>query len=177
MNTPFTERMIRASRLDPAIYEEVEADPTANGQAAAVIVLASIAAGIGQGSFGIGALLLGSVAALVAWMVWAALTWVIGTRLLPEPGTSATWGELLRTIAFSSSPGILRVLGIVPGLSGIVFFAAGIWMLVAMVVAVRQALDFTSTGRAVGVCLVGWLVQVVLLALLFALVRPDIEPV
>jgi hypothetical protein len=88
---------------------------------------------------------------------------------MPEPQTRSDYGELLRTIGFASSPGILRILGIVPGLMGIVFVATGIWMLVATVIAVRQALDYHSTWRAVGVCLIGWLVQAIILSLLFAL--------
>jgi hypothetical protein len=78
-------------------------------------------------------------------------------------------GQLLRTIGFSSSPGLIRVLGIIPGLTGVVFFIASIWMLVAMVIAVRQALDYQSTLRAVGVCAIGWVVQALVLALVFFL--------
>jgi len=103
--------------------------------------------------------------ALVGWYIWAFLTYFIGTRLLTEPQTKADSGELLRTIGFASAPGLIRVVGVVPGLGAFIFLVAGIWMLVAMVIAVRQALDYTSTPRAVGVCLIGWLVQVVILVL------------
>jgi hypothetical protein len=117
---------------------------------------------------GIGGIVLGTVGALVGWVVWAWLTYLIGTRLLPEPQTKADVGELLRTLGFASSPGVIRVVGIVPGLTMLSFLVAAVWMLVTMVVAVRQALDYTSTGRAVGVCVIGFLVQAVILALLFA---------
>ena len=76
---------------------------------------------------------------------------------------------MLRTIGFSSSPGLIRVLGFVPGLGGMVFFVASIWMLVAMVIAVRQALDYTSTLRAIGVCVIGWAAQIVILMFLFSI--------
>jgi hypothetical protein len=107
--------------------------------------------------------------ALLGWFIWAFLTYFIGTRLLPEPQTKADYGELLRTIGFSSSPGVLRVLGIIPALGGILNFLIGIWMLVAMVIAVRQALDYKSTWRAVGVCLIGWIIQIAILALVAGL--------
>ncbi|MFB6261706.1 MAG: hypothetical protein ABEK42_13780 [Thiohalorhabdaceae bacterium] len=97
------------------------------------------------------------------------LTYYIGAKLLPEPQTESSIQELMRTIGFSSSPGLIRILGIIPALQGIVALVAAIWMLVAMVVAVRQALDYESTGRAVGVCVIGWLIQVVILGGLFAL--------
>ena len=109
---------------------------------------------------------MGTIAALIGWYVWAYLTYLIGTKLLPEPQTKADVGELLRTIGFSSSPGLIRVLGIIPGLGGLVFLAASIWMLVAMVIAVRQALDYQSTGRAIGVCVIGWIVQILIFMLL-----------
>jgi hypothetical protein len=128
-----------------------------------------VAAGVATiATRGIGGIVLGTVGALVGWVVWAWLTYLIGTRLLPEPQTKADVGELLRTLGFASSPGVIRVVGIVPGLTMLSFLVAAVWMLVTMVVAVRQALDYTSTGRAVGVCVIGFLVQVVILALLFA---------
>jgi hypothetical protein len=166
------ERMIRAAKLDASLYEEVEADRGALGQATAVVVLASLAAGLGAfARGGVGGFLLATIAALAGWYVWAFLTYWIGTRFLPEPQTQADYGELLRTIGFSSSPGVIRVLGVIPGLTGPVFLVASIWMLVAMVIAVRQALDYTGTLRAVGVCLIGWIVQVLILAVLLALLR------
>lgn len=165
-----TDRMIRAAKLDITLYEEVEADKGAMGQAVGVVILASVAAGIGYvGTTGIAGLIFGTIAALVAWFVWAFLTFFIGTKLLPEPQTQADYGELLRTIGFSSSPGVLRVLGIIPLLGAIVNIVVAIWMLVAMVIAVRQALDYKSTGRAVGVCLIGWVVQTLIIALFFGL--------
>ena len=167
----FWDRVIRAAKLDVNLYEEVEADKGAMGQAMTVVIISSVAAGLGSiAQGGISGILIGTVAALVGWYVWAYLTYLIGTKLLPEPQTRADHGELLRTIGFSSSPGLIRVLGIVPGLSGIVFFVASVWMLVAMVIAVRQALDYTGTLRAIGVCVIGWIVQIVFMGLLFSLI-------
>ena len=166
----FTDRMIRAARLDVNLYEEVEADKQATGQAMGVVVLASLAAGIGGlGTTGINGLVIGTLTALLSWYVWAFITFYVGTRVLPEPQTRADYGELLRTIGFSSSPGLLRILAIIPGLATIVYIVCGVWMLVAMVIAVRQALDYQSTLRAVGVCIIGWLIQMLLLGLLLSL--------
>ena len=165
------DRMIRAAKLDAQLYEEVEADQGAMGQARAVVILSAVAAGIGNFSQGgIGGIVVLSVAALVSWYIWAFLTYMIGTRLLPEPGTRADLGELLRTLGFASAPGLIRVLGIVPGFTQLVFMVAGLWMLIAMVIAVRQALDYESTLRAVGVCLIGWIAQAFLLGIVFSMV-------
>jgi hypothetical protein len=170
----FTDRMIRAAKLEPAIYEEVEHDRAAMGQAAGVIVLSSIAAGIGSAAQTglVTGLVLGTIVALVGWLIWAFLTWIIGTKLLPEKATEADMGQLLRTLGFASAPGLLRVVGIIPGIGPILVLACNVWMLAAMVVAVRQALDFESTGRAVGVCLIGFLVLILVQALLFAAFGP-----
>ncbi len=166
----FKDRVIRAAKLDVNLYEEVEADKGAMSQAMGVVVLSSIAAGIGSiAKVGIGGIVMSTVIALIGWYVWAYLTYFIGTKLLPEPQTRANPGELLRTIGFSSSPGLIRILGIIPGLAGVVFLVASIWMLVAMVIAVRQALDYKSTLRAVGVCAIGWLIQAIILALILSI--------
>jgi hypothetical protein len=166
----FVERMIGAAKLDVAVYEEVEADQAATPQALAVVVLAAVAGGIGVGA-GLRGLLLGTVFDLIGWAVWAWLIYFIGTRWLPEPDTRADTGELLRTMGFATSPGILRVAGVVPVIGPLVFLIASLWTLVAVVVAVRQALDYRSTGRAIGVCVIGWLVQVAILVLVGVIVR------
>ena len=164
------DRIIRAAKLDVTLYEEVEADKGAMGQAMGVVVLSSVAAGIGTGlQAGLSGAVLGTIAALLGWYIWAYLTFLIGTKLLPEPQTHADIGELLRTTGFSSSPGLIRVLGLIPGLTPYVFFVASVWMLVAMVIAVRQALDYSGTPRAVGVCAIGWVVLLLIQILLFSI--------
>ena len=165
----YIDRIVRAAKLDINLYEEVEADKGAMGQAMGVVVLSSIAAGIGSiGTIGVKGIIIGAITALIAWYVWAYITYFIGAKILPEPQTKADHGELLRTIGFSSSPGLIRVLAIIPGISGIIFAIASIWMLIAMVIAVRQALDYQSTLRAVGVCIIGWVIQAIILMILFA---------
>lgn len=168
----FFDRIIRAAKLDIDLYEEVEADKAALGQSLLVVILSSIAAGIGviaQG--GILGVLTGTITALIGWLIWSYLTYIIGTKILPTPETRADYGELLRTIGFSSSPGLIRILGIIPGLAEIVFIVAGIWMFIAMIIAVRQALDYRSTFRAVGVCIIGWIIQAIVLGIFFGLIK------
>lgn len=164
-----SERMIGAARLDPAIYNEVEADHTATGQAVLVVVLSSLAAGIGAGGGGVVRFVLTTLIALIGWGIWAGVVYLVGTRLLAEPQTRSDWGELLRTIGFSTSPGLLRVVALVPAVGGLLNFLVSLWMLAAMVIAVREALDYESTGRAVAVCLIGFFVYLSAV-MLFALV-------
>ncbi len=162
----FAERMIGAAKLDVHIYEEVERDQTALPQAMGVVILSALAAGIGSAGAGMTSLVTVSIASLVGWFIWAWLTFMIGTKLLPEPETKSDLGEMLRTTGFSAAPGLLRILAFIPALGGLISFAAGLWMLASMIVAVRQALDYRSTGRAIGVCLIGWLVYALVLFLI-----------
>ncbi len=157
--TPFVMRLIGAVAIDPITYEEVEADRTATGQALAVVVLSSVGAGIGArglGSGSVSSMVFISALSLIAWAAWALLTYQIGVRLMPEPQTQSDVGELMRTIGFSAAPGMLRIFGIVPGAAIPAFALTAVWMLVAMIVAVRQALDYRSTARAIAVCGLGW---------------------
>jgi hypothetical protein len=166
----FVQRMVGAAKFSSSAYEDVEADRGATGQALAVVVLSSLAAGVGAGT-GLSGLVVGTVLSLVGWLVWAVLIYLIGARWFPEPGTQTDTGELMRTIGFATSPGILRVVGIVPFLTSIVFLVTALWMLATMVVGVRQALDYKSTWRALGVCLLGWLIQFATFLLVARLVR------
>lgn len=169
----FTDRMIGSAKLDVSIYEEVEADTNATRQAMGVVLLSSLASGIGSlgfGATGITEIVTISIFALLGWVAWAFLTYIIGTRLLPEPQTRADVGELMRTLGFAQSPGIIRIFGSLPGVGPLILSITSIWLLVAMVVAVRQALDYYSTFRAIGVCLVGWVVYIIIFVVLFNLV-------
>lgn len=174
------DRMLRAARLDASLYEEVEADPSTMRQAVGVVLLSSAAGGVGVApDDGIG--VLGAIiASLVGWYIWAFLTYYIGTKWLPEPATEADVGQMLRTLGFASAPGIVRIGGAIPGLTVLTTFVASIWMLCAMVVAVRQALDYRSTARAIAVCIIGFVVQMVVLAILFmgfgVVATPDSTP-
>ena len=150
------ERMIRAAKLDPQVYEEVEHDQSATSQALLVVVLGALAAGIGALYGGIGGLLVGIVAALIGWAVYAWVAYWVGTTIFKGPHTEATWGQLLRTLGFASSPRVLLVLGIIPVVGLFVGLAVLVWTLVTTVIAIRQALDF-DTGRAIATAVVSWI--------------------
>ncbi|MGE4652393.1 MAG: YIP1 family protein [Myxococcota bacterium] len=169
-------RMWGAAMLRAEAYEEVEADQSANRQAFAVVLLSSVSAGVGSlSNSGGSGVIYAIAAALVGWWVWAYITYLVGTRLLPVAGTRADHGELLRTIGFSSTPGLFFILALIPPLSSLVFVLCGIWMLAGMVVAVRQALDYEGAGgtlRAVCVCAIGFPIYVLLFAFSLLLLGP-----
>jgi hypothetical protein len=174
----FLQRLIGAAALDTAIYEEVEADETATIQAFAVVIVSSLAAGVGARGFGghtVANVAFVSTISLLTWAAWALITFEIGVRLMPQPQTRSDVGELLRTIGFASTPGCLRVLGVLPGVTMPVFAVTAIWMLAAMVVAVRQALDYQSTARAVAVCGLGWVLAIAMAIVLGLAFGPSLS--
>jgi hypothetical protein len=174
----FLQRLIGAAALDAAIYEEVEADTRATGQAFIVVLLSSVAAGVGAGGMGrtsVGTVVFVSIASLLVWAAWALVTFEVGARLLPGEQTRADVGQLLRTIGFAAAPGMLRVLGVMPAVAVPVFVITWIWMLLAMIVAVRQALDYRSTSRAVAVCVLGWLLAVVMAGVIGVFFGPSVQ--
>lgn len=173
-----TQRVIGALALDAAIYEEVEADPAATAQALWIVVLSSVAAGIGSRGLGgttLPAVVFITIVSLLLWAAWALLVFQIGVRVLPEAGTRSDVGELLRTIGFSAAPGLLRVLGIMSAATIPVFVVTALWMLAAMIVAVRQALDYRSTGRAIAVCVLGWLLSVTMAGVIGLFFGPALQ--
>jgi hypothetical protein len=128
------------------------------------VAIAQAIGGAGEGGFGIFA---GVISALLGWLLWAGITYLIGAKLL---GGTATWGELLRTIGFAQTPGVLHVLGIIPVLGGIIRFGVTIWVLITGIIAIRQALDI-STGKALLTAVLGWLVIILPLAIVAAVAR------
>lgn len=164
------ERMIGAARLDVPIIEEIEHDQDSTLQALGVVALSALCAGIGGAAVGGAGALVGiTLAALVGWVLWAGVIYLVGGKLLPTAQTEVDMGQLLRTLGFAQSPGVLRIFGIIPVLGPLIQLVASIWMLVAMVVAVRQALDYDSTGRAIGVVFLGFLAYLLSFGILFSI--------
>jgi hypothetical protein len=151
----FFYRLMGAAMLDRSMYEGIEADRSLTGQAVAAVLLSSLAAGFGAGGWFTGDLRMFatvSALALITWVAWAVLMHQIGTRMLPEPQTRATLGELLRTVGFATAPGLLQVFAVFPVVTIPVFAGTIVWMFVAMVIGVRHALDYRSSWRALAVC-------------------------
>ena len=158
-------RIIGAATLNISVYEEVEADRSATVQALGVVILVSLVIGIKFLILGDFANLFQVVGlAIVTWGLLALITYVVGTTLFRTAETEADWGQLLRTLGFAQSPRILFLFAPVAGAIGLtIALAAWFWWLVASVIAVRQALDYRSTLRAVGVTFIGFLPQIFLI--------------
>jgi hypothetical protein len=174
------ERMIRAAQLDVGVYEEVEHDESATQQALIVVILVALASIIGgiisvamspavpagvpgaaQPSI-VGAIVGGLLSAFLGWILWAYVTYFVGTSFF---GGTATPGEMLRTLGFAQAPGVLRILIFIPVLGGIIGFITAIWTLVTGVIAIRQALDFT-TGKAIATAVISFIVVIIVMAVL-----------
>ncbi|HWN83768.1 MAG TPA: YIP1 family protein [Vicinamibacterales bacterium] len=155
------ERVAGVLRLQPRAFEDIEADVHANGQALGIVVLSTLAAGVGGGFYGgPGGMVAEALGAVVGWVMWAAVTYVLGARLLPERDTRTDMGELLRVMGYSSAPTFFSVFAALPLLGRAVPSIVSFWLLATTVLAVRQALDYRSTMRAFAVVIIGWLLFV-----------------
>jgi|TARA_B110000881_G_C18490215_1_gene471398 hypothetical protein len=165
MKNLFISRIIRAIKIDIDLYEEVEKDDNATIQAGAVVVLSSLAAGVGALQMGMTNFLLAPIMSLLSWYVWAYVIYFVGVKIFGDLKTKSSHSELLRTIGFSSAPGIIRVFGVTPDLMTVTFIGSAFWMLACMVVAVKSALDYKSLWKAFGVVVIAWLFQALFLLL------------
>ncbi len=175
-SNPLIQRMIGAARLNVHTFEEVEADPKATTQALIVVIIVSLASAIGAvlatmiagGGVGklVSSVIFGVVRGVGFWAVWAFLTYILGTTLFKTAETHANWGELARTTGFAQSPGVFQALFFIPKVGPIIVLISSIWQVVAMVIGVRQALDYKDTLRAVGVVVVSFLIVAIPLFLI-----------
>lgn len=156
--TTLIERMTQAAFLNVDTYEAVEADQTATGQAATVVMIVAACQAIGSSGGGIFGALWAAGFSLIAWVVWAGVTYVVGDKIF---GGEATWGELLRTTGFAQAPGVLFIAGILPFVGGVTSLVASIWILIAGFIAIRQALDI-GNGKTFLTVLIGGLIYGVL---------------
>jgi hypothetical protein len=158
-----TGRMIGAMQADVKTFTEIEADPKAMGQAVTVIAIAGVAALIGNiFRAGIVAGVIGLIGALLGYAVFSLFVYLIGTKVMPEPATKADFNETFRVVGFAASPGVFNVLAIVPYLGPLISLLVGLWSLVIAVVAVREVLDYSNTGRAIIVCLIAAIIYMII---------------
>jgi hypothetical protein len=166
----FQDRVIGAMRLQASTFEEVENDATATGQAAALVVAASVASGLGLIFWlGIGAVLRQIIVSLIGWGIGSTVIWYIGTKAMPGKNTQADIGQLLRVLGFAQAPGLFNVLTIIPIVRWLVMLAVAIWTIAAAVIAVKQALDYDDIMKAVIVCLIAFAVYWVAMMLFIAI--------
>ncbi len=174
-------RMLGAARLDVATYEEVESDNKATIQALIVVVVVTIASVVGQMLGGgdnfdvVNALIIGVIRGVVSWAIWALFTWIIGATILKTEATEADWGQLARCTGFAQTPGLLHVLSFVPAVGGLIAFVAYLWTFAAMVVGVRQSLDYTSTFRAFLVILIAFIPVVIINLVIYAVTGGNVS--
>jgi hypothetical protein len=166
----FGDRLIGALKLDPTTFEDIERDPTAMGQAVGVIALAAVSAGIGNVWYGgISGILFGIITNLIGYLFWAVVIWLVGTKVMPDPATKADFPETFRVIAFAAAPMVLGVVTIIPLLGWLILFVLWLWSIAAMVIAVKAVLDYTDTFKAVIVVVIGFVVNLVVSAILTAM--------
>jgi hypothetical protein len=167
----FINRIYRSIKIDPEVFEEVQKDNNATVAAATVVVLSSLAAGIGASHLGRVNLFLAPGLSLITWFLWAYIVYFVGVKLFPDKKTKTTHAALLRSIGFSSAPGMIRIFGFNENLMAVTFVGSALWMLACMVVAVKQTLNYKSLGKAFGVVVIAWLVQAFALISILALTR------
>tara|TARA_B110000285_G_scaffold164219_1_gene183362 strand:+ start:904 stop:1425 length:522 start_codon:yes stop_codon:yes gene_type:complete len=171
MNTLFLNRIFRSVKIDPEVFNEVQKDKNATISAAVVVVLSSSAAGIGAASLGASNFILAPIFSLVSWFVWAYIVYFVGVKLFPDSKTKTTQFALLRAIGFSSAPGIIRIFGFNEDLMTVTFIGSAFWMLVCMIVAVKETLNYKSLWKAFGVVIISWFVQAFILLAILSVTR------
>ena len=167
----FISRIFRSVKIDPEVFNEVQKDKNATLSAAIVVILSSTAAGIGATSLGAGNFILAPLFSLISWFVWAYIVFFVGVKLFPDAKTKTTQFALLRAIGFSSAPGIIRVFSFNEDLMTVTFVGSAFWMLVCIVVAVRETLNYKSLWKALGVVIISWFVQAFILLAILSITR------
>jgi hypothetical protein len=174
----FFRRVIGVLMLEPSAYEEIEAHRAADMQSMLVVLAVTAAggmAGMGLGVIGVPGFVTGAVVALGGWLVWVSLITTLGTTTFAEPQTKSNARELLRTLGFAAAPGVFFAFAAIRAAAPLVVTLVSLWMIATAVMAVRQALDFKSVGRAIAVCVVSWALSIGLVVLIAAVLTRPVE--
>jgi len=167
----FVNRIYRSIKIDPEVFDEVKKDENSTTSAAIVVVLSSLAAGIGASHLGKINFFLAPGLSLITWFIWAYIVYFVGVKLFPDSKTKTTHTALLRSIGFSCAPGIIRIFGFNEDLMAVTFIGSAFWMLACMIVAVKQTLNYKSLWKALVVVIIAWFVQAFALICILAITR------
>ena len=175
--------MARAALGDPLLYQELALDPTAIRQALFVVLLMAASFGVGnvlaslyaeEPSGPLTQFITPSTWALLGWILSALFTYLIVSTI---SGTSApgfmggSFLQFIRSVGFTASPGMLILLAPIPLVGSAAFFAATIWMTIAMAVAVKNTLACSAVLAIIAVvvgALIGRAVALIVVASIFA---------
>ena len=164
----FLNRLFRAVKLDAGLYQEVIADPGTMFQAMMVVFIYSAATAYGGfGRAGVAGINFAMITTLIGWYIWAFSTYFVGTRLLPEAETKGDRKAVLRAMGFASSPGLIRLVGLIPNMVGISILISSLWVFVAAVIAIKLVLNYKSTYRAAGACIIGLIISIIFQGLMY----------
>jgi len=152
----FSTYFIGAIQLFPQSYSDIAADRGVTKQAFILAILSSIATGVGSVDGYPEKIPLAALFAFVAWFTWVLLIYILGTKVLREPGTKVEIGALFRVAGFASLPGLIRVLAYLPPFAVIVSAGSTIWMLAMMLIGVQQSFACRRMSRVIAVTLLSW---------------------
>jgi hypothetical protein len=172
----YFDRFFRAARLDVSFYQEVAAEPLLLNQAWITVLLYAMFASWGNfGRAGAIGSNIGMISALIGWYIWAFSSYFVAKRFFRGGASEAQRAErkaVIRSMGFACAPGVTRILAMIPGLGIAVLVLSSIWMIVAATIAIKMALNFESSARAAGACIIGWIIgaiaQGLLLVMLFS---------
>jgi hypothetical protein len=148
------DRVLRAVRLDPTLYREVAADDRLMGEAALIVLAATLLSAIGTGIgsrswvLGFGAELINGF--LIGWLLWAVIANLVGDFI----GGRSQLSEMVRALGYANAPRFVGVLGFLPCVGPIFRLAAWLLTIAAGVVAIREAMDF-DTFKALVTAVIG----------------------
>ena len=166
-------RIFRAARLDVSLYQEVVAEPALLNQAWITVLLYAMLAAWGSfGRAGAVASNIGMISALIGWYIWAFSSYFIATRFFGGGSAETQRADrkaVIRAMGFACAPGVIRLLGMIPGLGIAVLVLSSIWMIVAATIGIKAALNFESTASAAGACIIGWVIGAIAQGLLLVM--------
>ena len=176
MKTSFIKRIFRAIKIDPDLYEEVEHDKSATFQAATVVVLSSLAAGVGAIHLGASNFILGPFISLASWYFWAFLIFIVGTKLFPDKQTKVSFKKVLTAVGFAHSPGLIRFFAVTPELMIPIIFLTQFWIFAALIISTKQILNLKSNLKSFGIVFLSFLI-IVFLSISFVMSRMNSMPI
>ena len=173
----FLNIIFKSIKLDKSLYTDSRNFGEASIYFAGLImILDGVAGAVAANTVIKTAIGMSGLTAILTWFIWAILIYVLGVKIFPDKQTNVSCKKVLTPVGFAHAPGLLRFFAVTPELMIPIIFITQFWIFAALIISIRQILNFKSNLKSFGIIFLSFLI-IVFMSISFVMSRMNALPV
>ncbi len=173
----FLNIIFKSIKLDKSLYTDSGNFGEASIYFAGLImILDGVAGAVAANTVIKTAIGMSGLTAILTWFIWAILIYVLGVKIFPDKQTKVSFKKVLTAVGFAHAPGLLRFFAVTPELMIPIIFITQFWIFAALIISIRQILNFKSNLKSFGIVFLSFLI-IVFMSISFVMSRMNALPI